>query len=100
MVPCTVAVFVVPIVCGEDGDGFVCGGDGNGNVFVKAFGYLGPPLFIGIAQFGYGFGMLVGNVMALFAVLVHVVEFFAIDESPTVGHGCTFAPFLRVFNAL
>ena len=44
--------------------------------------------------------MLLGDIVALFGIGVHVVEFFAVDESPTLCHGRAFAPFDRIFHAL
>ena len=57
-------------------------------------------VFVVLAQFGDDIGMLLGDIVALSAVIIHVVEFFAVDESPSLCHGRAFAPFDGVFHAL
>ena len=44
--------------------------------------------------------MLIGDIVTLSVVVVHVVEFFAVDEPPALCHGRAFAPFDGVFHAL
>ena len=100
LIPGRFAVFVVPIVGCDYGDGFAFRADDDGYVFAKAFGDKCPPVFVVLAQFGDDIGMLLGDIVALSVVGVHVVEFFAVDEPPALCHGRAFAPFDGVFHAL